>query len=190
MTTEQLEVTPQLTPNPMSARFQLNRQLVAGPGYDFPNAEAAQESPLAARLFKLEQVKGVYLGTDFVTVTVVPGHNPLSIAEFVDQAIREHFGTGEPAYVPSGEGDGNEHAAKAGSELERQIMEVLDLKVRPAVADDGGDVIFAGYENGVVKLELRGACSGCPSSLMTLKVGIENLLREEFPEDITAVEPV
>ena len=189
MSATQLEVTPQLTPNPGSARFQLSRTLLAGAGRDFASLADAAASPLAQRLFAIPQVRSVYLGRDFVTVTVHAGQHPLSIAEFVDLAIREHFESNQPAIDGETEA-GSGHAAAGSSELARQIMEVLDLKVRPVVAEDGGDIVFAGFEEGIVKLEMRGACSGCPSSLMTLKMGIENLLKEEFPEDVLAVEPV
>ncbi len=197
-------VTPHLTPNPNSARFSVNRVILRGSGRDFPDREDAEGSALPERLFAHPDVSAVYIGRDFVTVTTENGGNPLGLADFVIDAIKAHIASGEkpvapePRHAPDddadddfdGDGDGDEgDHAEAEGEIENRIIAILDKKVRPAVAMDGGDVVFAGYEGGVVMLHMRGACSGCPSSILTLKMGIENLLKEEIPE-VVAVEAV
>lgn len=183
-----LQVTPNLTPNPLTARFAVNRQLLTGSGRDFVDREATEDtpSPLAERLFANPDIRSVYIGTDFVTITVSEGDSPMAHAEFVVDALKAHAASGEPA-VESGAATTD---MEGRSELEQQIIQAIDERVRPAVAMDGGDIVFAGLEAGVVQLQLRGACSGCPSSTFTLKMGIENLLKEMFPGDVMAVEAV
>ncbi|MGE3851366.1 MAG: NifU family protein [Planctomycetota bacterium] len=186
-----VQITPNFTPNPLTVRFAVSRQLLVGSGRDFPTRDTADGSPLPERLFANPDIQSVYVGTDFVTITVSPGDSPMAHAEFVIDAIRSHTAAGEPAVsTPAAGDDGATGDARGTTDLERQIIEAIDQRVRPAVAMDGGDIVFAGLEAGVVQLQLRGACSGCPSSTFTLKMGIENLLKELFPGDVLAVEAV
>jgi len=177
------------TPNPATLKF-LPGQSVLGEGTaNFTSAEAAEASPLAARLFQLPEVCGVFLGSDFVTVTKSGGDWAALKAEILG-IIMDHYLSGQPMITGK-----LPEAASAGApdsedeEIVAQIKDLLDTRVRPAVAQDGGDIIFHGYEGGVVYLHMQGACSGCPSSTMTLKHGIENLLKHFVPE-VTAVEAV
>ncbi len=180
-----LSVIPESTPNPNSTKFVVNRTLLSGAGRDFPNREAAQDSLLARELFLLPGVSGVYIGSNFVTVTAAG--NVWALPPLVIQAIETHVNSGIPAV-------GTETVSapiprKPDSPLEAGILRILENEIRPAVAMDGGDITFAGYENGVLKVHLRGACHSCPSSTVTLKNGIETRLRQEFPE-ILRVEAV
>jgi Fe-S cluster biogenesis protein NfuA len=178
------------TPNPATLKF-LPGQAVLGTGTaDFPSAEGADASPLAARIFKVPGVTGVFLGNDFVTVTKGEAIEWDHVKPAILGAIMEHYQSGQP--VMSAEGGGaSGHAEHSGedSEIVHQIKELLDTRVRPAVAQDGGDITFHGFERGVVYLHMQGACAGCPSSTITLKMGIENLLRHYIPE-VTEVRPV
>ena len=178
------------TPNPATLKF-LPGQSVLGAGTaDFPSAESAAASPLAQRIFAVDGVTGVFLGNDFVTVTKTDGVVWDHIKPAILGAIMEHFQSGAPAI----EGDGSHasgHADHDGpdSQIVSQIKELLDTRVRPAVAQDGGDITFHGFDRGVVYLHMQGACAGCPSSTLTLKMGIENLLRHYIPE-VVEVRPV
>jgi len=176
------------TPNPATLKF-LPGQDVLGLGTaDFPNADAAASSPLARRLFQVAGVTGVFLGSDFITVTKTDDAEWQHLKPEILGAIMEHFQSGARAI--EGEAEAG-HAAHDGpdSEIVGQIKELLDSRVRPAVAQDGGDITFHGFDRGVVYLHMKGACAGCPSSTMTLKMGIENLLRHYIPE-VTEVRPV
>ncbi len=166
------------TPNPRTLKFVTNRELLPAGGRDFPTAEAGSASPLARRLFGLDGVEGVYIGTDFVTATRSDAADWAVLAPQVSEALLRHLVAGEPVLGDAGV---QQHAG-ATDDVSRRIQDVLDEYIRPAVAQDGGDVIFDSYEDGVVRLHLQGSCSGCPSSIMTLKMGIQNLLREQVPE--------
>lgn len=182
------------TPNPATLKFLPGCPVTGGAPLDFPGPEGAERSPLAQRLFAEDGVAGVFLGLDFVTVTKRPEKNWAVLKPAVVGAIMEHFLTGRPVLADSSEhghghhrcgcGHGHDHGDDQGddNEVVSQIKELLDQRVRPAVAQDGGDITFDRFENGVVYLHMRGACSGCPSSVMTLKSGIENLLRHYIPE--------
>ncbi len=176
------------TPNPATLKFLPGQEVLGLGTADFPNAEAAVPSPLAQRLFQVSGVTGVFLGSDFITVTKAESVEWQHIKPEVLGAIMEHFQSG--AAVMEGEAAAS-HAAHDGpdSEIVGQIKELLDSRVRPAVAQDGGDITFHGFERGVVYLHMKGACAGCPSSTLTLKMGIENLLRHYIPE-VTEVRPV
>ena len=178
------------TPNPATLKF-LPGQAVLGTGTaDFPSRDAAGNSPLAQRIFGVEGVAGVFFGTDFVTVTKTDAVAWEHIKPAILGAIMEHFQSGQP--VMEGEQDGGSgHADHDGpdSEIVGQIKDLLDTRVRPAVAQDGGDITFHGFDRGVVYLHMQGACAGCPSSTLTLKMGIENLLRHYIPE-VVEVRPV
>ena len=177
------------TPNPATLKFLPGQTVLEAGTADFPNADTAEKSPLATRLFKVEGVTGVFFGTDFVTVTKADGVDWDVIKPALLGAIMEHFQSGQPAI--EGEAASSGHAEHSGedSEIVSQIKELLDTRVRPAVAQDGGDIVFHGFERGVVYLHMQGACAGCPSSTLTLKMGIENLLRHYIPE-VVEVRPV
>jgi len=178
------------TPNPATLKFLPGQRVLSTGTADFPTDAAAQASPLARRIFGAGGVAGVFLGPDFVTVTKADGEDWTAIKPGILGAIMEHFQSGQPAI----EGDAGAvgHAAGDAGEDEAivsQIKELLDTRVRPAVAQDGGDITFHGFDRGVVYLHMQGACAGCPSSTMTLKMGIENLLRHYIPE-VSEVRPV
>lgn len=183
-------IQTEATPNPATLKF-LPGQTVLGAGTaDFPSADTADKSPLATRIFAISGVTGVFLGNDFVTVTKDDGADWDVVKAPILGAIMEHFQSGQPvmdgdAAAPSG------HAEHTGEDegIVNQIKELLDTRVRPAVAQDGGDIVFHGFDRGVVYLHMQGACAGCPSSTLTLKMGIENLLRHYIPE-VVEVRPV
>jgi Fe-S cluster biogenesis protein NfuA len=174
------------TPNPATLKFLPGRPVMSSGTANFTEADAAtRQSPLAERLFTLPQVTGVFLGADFITVTKGGDGDWRQLKPEILAAIMEHFTAGRPVLLPAAAGSA---VAEAGSEDEdevvSQIKELLETRVRPAVAQDGGDIIFHDYEDGVVYLHMQGACSGCPSSTATLKAGIENMLRHYIPEVI------
>jgi Fe-S cluster biogenesis protein NfuA len=179
------------TPNPATLKFLPGRDVMGAAGTaDFASAEAAAaQSPLAARLFALPGVARVFLGADFVTVTQTDEADWAALRPQVLGAIMEHFMAGLPVLEGAGAEDGVEDFDPADQEVVEQIKELLDTRVRPAVASDGGDIVFRGFREGVVRLHLQGACSGCPSSRATLKHGVENMLRHYVPE-VVAVEQV
>ena len=176
------------TPNPATLKFLPGETVLSTGTADFPSAEAAAASPLARRIFAVEGVTGVFLGSDFITVTKGDGLEWDHLKPGVLGAILEHFQSGQPAVEGEGRSGHAEHDGPDGA-IVGQIKELLDTRVRPAVAQDGGDITFHGFERGVVYLHMQGACAGCPSSTMTLKMGIENLLRHYIPE-VTEVRPV
>jgi len=178
------------TPNPTTLKFLPGQTVLEVGTADFPTADGASASPLATRIFAVNGVAGVFFGNDFVTVTKADGIEWDHIKPSILGAIMEHFQSGQPvmsgeAAAPSGHA---EHTGEDG-EIVGQIKELLDTRVRPAVAQDGGDITFHGFDRGVVYLHMQGACAGCPSSTLTLKMGIENLLRHYIPE-VTEVRPV
>lgn len=176
------------TPNPATLKF-LPGQSVLGQGTaDFPNPDAAVASPLGRAIFDVQGVTGVFLGADFITVTKTDGTDWAHVKPSILGAILEHFQSGRPAIEGEVESAHESHDGP-DSEIVEQIKELLDTRVRPAVAQDGGDITFHGFDRGVVYLHMKGACAGCPSSTMTLKMGIENLLRHYIPE-VTEVRPV
>ncbi|MGG7644973.1 NifU family protein [Rhodovulum sp. YNF3179] len=177
------------TPNPATLKFLPGQAVLDGGTADFPTLDAAQKSPLARRIFANDGVTGVFLGHDFVTVTKDDAVAWEHVKPAILGAIMEHFQSGDP--VLEGEREESAHAAHDGpdSEIVNQIKELLDTRVRPAVAQDGGDITFHGFDRGIVYLHMQGACAGCPSSTLTLKMGIENLLRHYIPE-VIEVRPV
>lgn len=170
------------TPNPATLKFLPGQSVLEMGTADFPTAEAAAGSPLARRIFAAGGVTGVFFGTDFVTVTKAEDVRWEHVKPAILGAIMEHYQSGQP--VMEGAGAAGGHAAHDGpdGDIVRQIKELLDTRVRPAVAQDGGDITFRGYEKGTVFLHMKGACAGCPSSTATLKHGIQNLLRHFVPE--------
>jgi Fe-S cluster biogenesis protein NfuA len=170
------------TPNPATLKFLPGRSVLGRGTADFPDASTAARSPLAARLFGIDGVAGVFLGTDFVTITKGDGADWYDLKPQVLGALLDHYTAGDEALIgESAAADG--HAADGEDDaVVAQIKELLDQRVRPAVAQDGGDITFHRFEDGVVYLTMRGACSGCPSSTATLKSGIERLLTHYIPE--------
>jgi Fe-S cluster biogenesis protein NfuA len=167
------------TPNPQSIKWVLSKEIVpTGTTASFPAPVAADVSPLAARLFALPGIESVFLASHFITVTKREELAWPDLAQGVVDAIKAHVAAGEaalgPAFAP-------ESSAPEGS-VEQRIRSILENEIRPAVAMDGGDVVFAGYRDGVVEVLLQGSCAGCPSSTATLRFGIEARLREEIPE--------
>ncbi|MGX9356875.1 NifU family protein [Roseobacteraceae bacterium S113] len=180
------------TPNPATLKFLPGQAVLDMGTADFPSPEGASASPLAARIFATGNVTGVFFGNDFVTVTKDESAEWDHIKPAILGAIMEHYQSGDP--VMSGDATAaSGHADHTGSEEDGvvvgQIKELLDSRVRPAVAQDGGDITFHGFDRGVVYLHMQGACAGCPSSTLTLKMGIENLLRHYIPE-VIEVRPV
>lgn len=167
------------TPNPHSVKWVVSRPLVeGGHGAHFEAAPAAEVSPLAARLFAIDGVVAVFLARSFVTVTKREDVDWPSLAQPLVDALKAFAASGEPALGPAWD---PARARRAGG-VEERIQRVLDEEIRPYVAQDGGDVVFAGFRDGRVELYLQGSCSGCPSSTATLKLGIEGRLREAVPE--------
>ncbi len=175
------------TPNPATLKFLPGRQVLADGTADYRSQEEAALSPLAQRLFDIDGVTGVFLGSDFVSVTKGDGEWQ-HMKPAILGAIMDHFASGESAAGANGANDDAEgNYDPADAEVVATIKELLDTRVRPAVAQDGGDITFHGFRDGVVYLSMRGACAGCPSSTATLQHGIENLLRHFCPE-VQAVE--
>jgi len=178
------------TPNPATLKFLPGQTVLEMGTADFPGAEAAQKSPLARGIFAVDGVTGVFFGSDFVTVTKSESVAWEHVKPAILGAIMEHYQSGAPVMEGENTAAGG-HADHSGedSEIVGQIKTLLDTRVRPAVAQDGGDITFHGFDRGVVYLHMQGACAGCPSSTLTLKMGIENLLRHYIPE-VLEVRPV
>jgi Fe-S cluster biogenesis protein NfuA len=170
------------TPNPATLKFLPGCTVMARGTANFPERGAAARSPLAERLFELEEVGGVFLGTDFITVTKHGDSEWHQLKPAVLAAIMEHFTAGRPVILGDAAEPTADSAADEDDEIVSQIKELLETRVRPAVAMDGGDITFEDFEDGVVYLHMQGSCSGCPSSTATLKAGIENMLRHYIPE--------
>lgn len=177
------------TPNPATLKFIPGRAVLPADTRDFRSPEDAAVSPLASRIFAVEGVAGVFLGHDFITVTKGGADWP-HIKPAVLGAIMEHYMSGAPVLADARPADADDaNFDEADAETVSVIKELIETRVRPAVANDGGDITFQGFRDGVVYLHMRGACAGCPSSTATLKQGIENLLRHFVPE-VAEVRPV
>ncbi|MCB2056127.1 MAG: NifU family protein [Geminicoccaceae bacterium] len=169
------------TPNPATLKFLPGRDVMPDGVVDFSGPEQAEGSPLARRLFSVEGVTGVHLGHDFISVSKSDGEDWYLLKPAVLGAIMEHFMSGDPV-VEAGADLPGEREIDESDPTVVKIKELIDTRVRPAVAQDGGDIVFHGFERGIVYLHMRGACAGCPSSVVTLKNGIENLLKYYVPE--------
>jgi Fe-S cluster biogenesis protein NfuA len=170
------------TPNPATLKFLPGCAVMETGTANFPDRGSAARSPLAERLFRLSEVTGVFLGSDFITVTKSSDSDWYRLKPAVLAAIMEHFTTGRPVVIGMPEERAATGAGEEEDEVVAQIKELLETRVRPAVAMDGGDITFEDFEDGIVYLHMQGSCSGCPSSTATLKAGIENMLRHYIPE--------
>ncbi len=181
------------TPNPATLKFLPGRDVMGMSTADFASPVSAVRSPLATDLFALPGVARVFLGGDFISVTRNDEISWQSLKPQVLGVIMDHFVAGRPVIAQGADADDagldEEDVDEADREIVDQIKELLDTRVRPAVASDGGDIVFRGYREGVVRLHMQGSCSGCPSSSATLKHGIENMLKHYVPE-VVAVEQV
>jgi Fe-S cluster biogenesis protein NfuA len=181
------------TPNPATRKFLPGQNVMESGTRDFPDAKSAEASPLAAALFDTQMVEGVFFGLDFVSVTAAPGVSWTDLDPVVIETLLDHFVTGAPLFK-AGTATGIEVAPDfdedpADSDIIEQIKELIETRVRPAVAQDGGDIAYKGYRDGHLYLSMHGACQGCPSSSVTLKRGIESLIKHYVPE-VESVEAV
>ncbi|AGF74910.1 NifU-related protein [Bartonella australis AUST/NH1] len=186
-------IQTETTPNPATLKFLPGRVVLSEGVLEFRDREeAAESSPLAVKLFNIPNVSGVFFGHDFITVTKNNGEWQ-HLKPAILGTIMEHFLSGDPVITTNATTQAQTHALneefynEKDADIVATIKELLETRVRPAVANDGGDITFRGFENGIVYLNMRGACSGCPSSTATLKYGIENLLRHFIP-DVVGVE--
>ena len=171
------------TPNPATLKFLPGRAVLTSGTADFTGVEdAAGRSPLASHLFEIDGVAAVFFGADFITITKRSDKEWHVLKPAILGAIMEHMTTGLPILSDVPADDGASAATEEDSEVVGQIKELIETRVRPAVAQDGGDIVFEKFDEGVVYLQLRGACAGCPSSSATLKMGIENMLKHYIPE--------
>jgi len=184
-------IQTETTPNPATLKFLPGRAVMPEGTADFPDADAGRRSPLAARLFGIPEVERVFFGADFVTVTKRDAVDWRHLKPAVLGAIMEHFTRGLPLFDSEAVAEAEQVYEGEEAEIVDQIKELIETRVRPAVAADGGDIIFKGFDggSGTVFLHLQGSCAGCPSSSITLRNGIENMLRHYIPE-VSAVEAV
>jgi Fe-S cluster biogenesis protein NfuA len=184
------------TPNPATRKFLPGLPVMEAGTRDFPDAQSAQASPLANALFDSGMIEGVFYGRDFVSVTAATGASWSDIEPVVLETLLDHFVSGAPLFAPGtaagihvADDDSGLEDNPDDSEIIDQIKELIETRVRPAVAQDGGDIAYKGYRDGRLYLTMHGACSGCPSSSITLKRGIESLIRHYVPE-VESVEAV
>jgi Fe-S cluster biogenesis protein NfuA len=189
-------IQTETTPNPSTLKFLPGQRVMEAGTRDFAAPEDAAASPLAEAIFSIGDVEGVFFGRDFVSVTAGPGGEWRQLKPQVLGVLLDHFASGAPLFragsaagiaIDAGEGDYGD--AEEDAEIVAQIRDLIETRVRPAVAGDGGDIVYRGFRGGIVYLALQGACAGCPSSTMTLKHGIESLLKHYVPE-VEAVEAV
>ena len=188
-------IQTETTPNPATIKFLPGQKVMESGTRDFATPEEAESSPLAEALFSLGDVEGVFFGRDFISVTAAPGSDWRDLKPQVLSVLLDHFSSDAPLFRAAS-ASGISIAPDAGfddnpedADIIAQIRELIETRVRPAVAQDGGDIVYRGYREGVVYLAMQGACSGCPSSTMTLKNGIEGLLKHYVPE-VETVEAV
>ncbi len=190
-------IETELTPNPATIKFLPGREVMGGGTRDFASPEEAEASPLADALFGLGDVTGVFFGSDFVSVTIAPGAEWSTVKPDVLATLLDHFSANMPLFAPGSAAGisvpADDESAYADdpedAEIVEQIRDLIETRVRPAVANDGGDIVYRGFDKGTVYLKMQGACAGCPSSSATLKNGIEQLLKHYVPE-VTEVRAV
>ena len=184
------------TPNPSTRKFLPDQAVMESGTRDFPDAESAKASPLASALFDSGLVEGVFFGRDFVSVTAAPGVSWTDLDPLVVETLLDHFVSGAPLFT-AGSAAGIHIDDDVGgfddnpqdADIIAQIRDLIETRVRPAVAQDGGDIVYRGYKDGRLYLAMQGACAGCPSSAITLKRGIEGLIKHYVPE-VESVEAV
>ena len=193
-------IETETTPNPLTRKYLPGRTVMTAGSRDFPNATAAEASPLAAALFATGDVDGVFFGRDFVSVSASPDAAWEALEPDILSILLDHFVTDAPLFTPGSasgiavdpQDDGATMAVEedpADADIVEQIKELIETRVRPAVAQDGGDIVYRGYARGTLYLAMQGACAGCPSSAITLKRGIEGLIKHYVPE-VETVEAV
>jgi len=177
---EEIYVNLEFTPNPNTLKFSVNRTFLERGAANFLEPSQAAKSPLAKKIFGIEGVQALLIGTHFITVTKAAEGSWDILADQVPKTIEDHLLRGEPVF----DKDWKPQADKTGptSEIEKKICQILDSEIRPAVAMDGGDITFERYDQGIVYLYLQGACSSCPSAIATLKNGVEERLKAQIPE--------
>jgi Fe-S cluster biogenesis protein NfuA len=181
--TSALYISLEFTPNPNTLKYSVNRTLFDQGAANFVTLDEARlGSPLAAKLFEIPGIAGVMIGKDFLTVTKTQDGDWDKVHQMASKTLDEYLRTTLPLFTEDFLAGRSTKQSLSGSETENKIKEILDKEIRPAVAMDGGDVVFDRFENGVVYLFMQGSCAGCPSSKMTLKMGIETRLREALPE--------
>ncbi len=178
-----------ITPNPASLKFMVSRQLLPYGSADFPSVEDTTEAPVAKKLFDFAFVERVFIGNDFITITKEEDFQWEEVIPVVKDFLKAYFASGQPLLTGSLAEQAKPKGDPDDDETTKRIKELLDSHVRPAVAGDGGDIVYEGFEEGILKLRLQGSCSGCPSSTLTLKSGIENLMTRMVPE-VKSVEAV
>ena len=183
-----MDIQTEITPNPSSLKFLPGKIVMEKGTADFRKVEEAKRSPLALNLFKINGVEGVFFGSDFISITKGDGHEWQKLKPSILETIMEYYKSGA-AIMLQEEEDNTDTSNAEDNEAVIKIKEIIDTKVRPAVAKDGGDIIFQSFDNGIVYLHMQGSCSGCPSSTATLKAGIENMLKHYIPE-VREVRPV
>ena len=182
-------IQTEITPNPQTLKFVPGRVVMPKGTVHLPNKKAAEKSPFARRLFDIDGVAGVFFGSDFITITKSEDSNWDTVKPMILGAIMDHYSSKEKVIEASDDKEKISPSNKDDSEIVKQIKELIDTRVRPAVAMDGGDIVFENFENGIVYLHMQGSCSGCPSSTATLKSGIENMLKHYIPE-VLEVRPI
>ena len=183
-----MDIQTEFTPNPSSLKFLPGKTVMEKGTADFRNVEEAKRSPFALNLFKIDGVEGVFFGSDFISITKGDGHEWPTLKPSISETIIEHYKSGA-AIILQGEEDKTDTSNTEDNEAVIKIKEILDTKVRPAVARDGGDITFQSFDNGIVYLHMKGSCSGCPSPTASLKAGIENMLKHYIPE-VREVRPI
>ncbi len=188
-------IQTETTPNPSTLKFLPGQTVMSAGTRDFATPEDSEASPLAEAIFSTGDVEGVFFGRDFISVTAAPGVEWLHLKPQVLGALLDHFASGAPLFKPGSAADISIASDAAiedrpeDAEIVAQIRELIETRVRPAVAQDGGDIVYRGYKDGHLYLAMQGACAGCPSSAVTLKRGIESLIRHYVPE-VESVEAV
>ncbi len=179
-----MHIQTETTPNPETLKFLAGKPISPLEPLEFNSDAEAQYAPIAQRMFVIKGIKTVFLGTDFISVTKQPEQNWDDLKPAIISAIIDHFMSNMPILFDDiyGDMDEEEFFEESETELVNAIKELIDNRIRPAVAQDGGDIVFKGFKEGIVYLRMKGACAGCPSSSITLKNGIENLLRHFIPE--------
>ena len=183
-----MNIQTEVTPNPSSLKFLPGKIVMENGTADFRNVEEAKRSSLALNLFKIEGVVGVFFGSDFISITKSDNHEWQMLKSSISETIIKHYKSGA-AIMLQGEEDKTDTSNTEDNEAVTKIKDIIETKVRPAVAKDGGDITFQSFDNGIVYLQMKGSCSGCPSSTATLKAGIENMLKHYIPE-VREVRPV